>query len=102
MSRTTGPILAIGAITLANAVLLHNRPVDFRVPIATAAAALVFSGAERLWEDGAVGLAWVALVTTLVVPIDPTVPSPIVSAQAWWAQGPQAPAATAAPVFRTV
>jgi hypothetical protein len=96
--RTTGPILAIGAITMFNAVVLHKRPIDMRVPLATAASALVFAGLEEIWADGAVGLAWVALVTTLVVPVDKSVPSPVESASAWWSTS----SPTAAPKFRSV
>jgi hypothetical protein len=84
--RSTGPILAIGALTVANAVLLNGRAFDWRVPIATGAAALVFAGAEKVWEPGAVGMAWVALLTTLVVPVGSD-PAPISSAQSWWSSG---------------
>lgn len=81
--RSTAPVLAIGAITLTNMVILHRQPLDMRVPIATAAAALVFAGAEKVWEPGAVGVAYLALVTTLFVPIAGQ-PAPIQSAQEWW------------------
>lgn len=81
--RSTGPILAIGAITLANMTILHNEPLDVRVPIATAAAALVFAGAEKIYAPGAVGVAYLALLTTLFVPLGGQ-PAPIQSAQQWW------------------
>jgi hypothetical protein len=87
MSRSTGPVLAIGAITIANAVVLHNQAWDWRVPIATGLAAGMFALAERAWEPGAVGLAWIALVTTLFVPLDARVPPPIISAENWWTSG---------------
>lgn len=92
--KTTGPILAIGAITVANAVLLNGRAFDWRVPLATAAAALVFGGAEQVWAPGAVGLARVALLTTLVVPVGPD-PAPISSAQSWWSSGGKSAGAAA-------
>lgn len=82
--KTTAPILAIGALTFGNRVILNNRPVDWRVPVATLAAAAIFAGAEKLWEPGAVGAAYVALVTSLIVPLDPTVPPPLESVAAWW------------------
>jgi len=82
--KSTAPILAVGAITFANRVILNGRPIDWRVPIATLAAAAVFAGGEKLWEPGAVGAAYVALVTSLIVPLDPSVPPPLESVAAWW------------------
>lgn len=79
MARTTGPILAIGAVTLGNQVIVHGRPVDWRIPIATGLAAGLFAVLERGWESGAVGLAWLALGVTLMIRIDPDVPAPIES-----------------------
>ncbi len=90
--KSTGPILMIGVITTANMTILHSRPFNWRVPIATAAAALLFAGAEKVWEPGAVGMAWVALVTSLIVPLEDGVPSPAQSAQQWWAGGSPATA----------
>ena len=86
--KTTAPILAIGAITLANATILGDKPFSWRVPIATGMAALLFAGAEKVWEPGAVGLAYVALVTTLFVDPDGG-PAPIQTAHAWWSSGQQ-------------
>jgi hypothetical protein len=83
MSRTVGPVLAIGGITLGNQVLLHNRPVDWRIPIATGISAGLFALLERLNEKAAVGLAWVALVTILLVRVDPKTPAPLESLAAW-------------------
>jgi hypothetical protein len=85
--RTTGPVLAIGGITLANASLLHGKPIDFRIPIATGIAAGAFALAEKAYEPLAVGIAWVALVAVLFVRITPGVPSPIESLNSWWTQG---------------
>lgn len=84
MARTTGPILAIGAITLANQSVIHDEPIDIRVPVATAVAAGIFALAERGWEDGAVALSWLALVTVLFARLDPKVPAPAESFQAWF------------------
>jgi hypothetical protein len=77
MARSTGPILAIGGITLANQVLLTKDPpkdlqgIDWRVPVGTAVAAAGFALLEQLSEGLAVGLAWVALVTVLFVDLSP-------------------------------
>lgn len=87
MSQTTGPILAVGAITIVNRSVFHAQPMDWRVPVATGLAAIGFSLAERVWPQGAEILAWTALLTVLITRTDPKVPSPAESAVAWWDQG---------------
>lgn len=79
MAQSTGPILAIGAITVANNVIANNKPMDWRVPIATGIAAAMFALAEKGWREGSVMLAYVGLVTVLFVRIDPSVPAPVES-----------------------
>lgn len=83
MARTTGPILAVGAITLANKSLIHGDPVDWRIPVATGITAGVFALGERAWQDGAVMLAWLALVAVLFVRIDPRQKAPVESFTDW-------------------
>lgn len=85
--RTTGPVLAIGAITLGNNVIFNGKPFDWRVPIATGIAAGAFALAEKAWPEGAVALAWMALVTILVTRVDPNVPSPVETLNNWWKKG---------------
>lgn len=85
--RTTGPVLAIGGITVANQTLLNGKSIDARVLIATGIAAGAFALAERAYEPLAVGLAWTALVAVLFVRMDPNTPSPIESLNTWWNQG---------------
>jgi hypothetical protein len=72
MARSTGPILAVGAITIANRSLLAKKqqPIDFRIIVGTAVAAGGLALLERLSEGLAVGIAWVALVTVLFVDLD--------------------------------
>lgn len=84
MSRTTGPILALGMITVVNSTVFNDRPMDWRVPIATGLAAVGFSLAEKAFPDGAQVLAWTALLATLATRIEPGTPSPIESALEWW------------------
>lgn len=84
MARSTGPILALGGITLANKTIVQGQPMDWRIPIATGLAAGIFALAEKGWEEGAVGIAWLALVTILFVRVDPNVPSPVESAEQFW------------------
>jgi hypothetical protein len=84
MSATTGPVIAMGAITVANATVFHDEPMDWRVPIATGLAAMGFSAAERVWPQGAKILAWTALLTVLLTRTKANVPSPVESALTWW------------------
>jgi hypothetical protein len=87
MSRTIGPILATGAITIANQTVFHDKPMDWRVPIATGLAAVGFSLIERPAPELAVILAWTTFLTVLLTRTDPKVPSPVESAVEWWKKG---------------
>lgn len=84
MAASTGPILAVGTLTLANRVVFNGRPMDWRVPIATALAGVLFAGAERAVGRVAVSAAYLALITTVFVRVDPTVPAPAESALRWF------------------
>lgn len=84
MARSTGPILAIGGITIANQTLLNHQPLDWRVVVATGGAAMLFALVEKASPTLAVGLAYVGLVTILLARVDPKVPSPAESALNWW------------------
>lgn len=84
MADTTGPVLAIGAITMANQSVFHDRPVDWRVPVATGIAAGAFALLERADRTIATGIAWVALAAVLFTRLDPSIPSPTESALTWW------------------
>lgn len=81
--QTTGPILAVGAITLANRVVLNDKPFDWRIPVATGIAAGVFALAEKVNADIATGLAYLALVAVLFVRLDKDVPAPAESLAEW-------------------
>lgn len=87
MSATTGPVLAIGGITMMNQTILNNKPIDWRVPIATG----FLAGAFALMEKGnaklATGVAWIALLTVLIARVDPKVPSPAESLLKYWNSG---------------
>jgi hypothetical protein len=84
MAATTGPIVAVGAITMANRSVFNNMPVDWRVPVATAIAAGLFSLAEKAIGGAAVALAWLALAAVVLTRVDPAVPSPAESAVKWF------------------
>lgn len=92
MASSTGPVLAAGAITAANELLfapahaaargtLRQPLQDFnwRLIPATAGLALALAVLEKISEPFAVGLAWLAVATALVVPLG-SAPSPIASA----------------------
>jgi len=87
MSQTTGIVLVTGAVTIANASVLHDEPFDWRVPVATAFTAMGFSLFERAWLEGAKYLAWGMFLTVILTRIDPGVPSPAESLSSWWDKG---------------
>ena len=84
MAASTGPVLAVGAITLANRVVFNDEAMEWKLPIGTAIAAVMFAGAERAAGKTVVYLAYLALVAVVFVPVDPKVPSPAESALAWF------------------
>ena len=85
MARSTGPILAAGTVTVVNRVVFNTEPVDWRVPIGVGIAAVSLALLERASEPLAVGIAWIALITTLIAPVGAT-KSPVESALDWWNQ----------------
>lgn len=84
MSRTLGPVLALGTVTMINETVFNSRPPDWRIPIATGMAAIGFNLAERVAPEVALVLAWTALVTVLITRTNPDIPSPTESAIAWF------------------
>lgn len=87
MAKSTGVILAVGGITFANETLIGSKPLNWRIPVGTAIAAGAFALVEKGWEDGAVALAYLALVTVLFVRSDPRVPAPVESFNKWFNEG---------------
>lgn len=83
MAQSTGPMLAVGAITVGNAVIFNGKDIDWRVPIATGVAAGGLALLERLSPELAMGLAWTALITVLFVPVPNDVNAPLASAARW-------------------
>lgn len=69
MAASTGPIVATGAITYANAVLGNGKPWNavLIVPVATAIAAGIAALLERAAGTLIVGIAWIGLVTSLLI-----------------------------------
>jgi hypothetical protein len=87
VSRSLGPVLATGALTIANQTVFNGKPLDWRVPIATGLAGIGFTLVEKVAPDLAVILAWTTFLTVLLTRTDPAVPSPVESALKWWQKG---------------
>jgi hypothetical protein len=86
--KTTGPILAIGAIALGNELIFDpstggTMSVDWKIPIATGLAVGAFALLEKVWEQGTVAVAWLALFTTLFVPLAGR-RAPVENMLMWW------------------
>lgn len=76
MAQTTGPVIAMGAITMANQSILNKQPIDWRVPIATGFLAMGFALLEKGNAKVATGIAWIAILTVTLARVDPKIPSP--------------------------
>ncbi len=87
MSRTIGPILATGTVTIVNQTVFNGQPMNWRIPIATGLAAVGFAMFERAIPELAVILAWTTFLTVILARTDPAVPSPVESAVKWWEKG---------------
>jgi hypothetical protein len=89
VSASTGPILAAGAIVAFNGVVINgeNPMAHLRTGVATAIAAGGLFMFEQVSRDGAVALAWLVLVATLIVRVDPSTPSPVESFARWYREG---------------
>jgi hypothetical protein len=84
VARSTGVVIAVGAITLANEAIFapllgEKTSVNWRILPATAGLALALAGLEKVAPDFAVGLAWLSLLTALVVPFG-NAPTPLQNA----------------------
>jgi hypothetical protein len=84
MAATTGPVLALGGITLINESVFHNQPFNWKIPIATGVLAGGMALVEKASPELATGLVWIALAVVLLTRVNPAVPSPTESFVAWW------------------
>jgi hypothetical protein len=87
MAASTGVILAVGGVTMFNQVILNKQDMDWRVPVATGFAAMIFTGLEKVNKEMAVGIAWVALLTVLLARIDANTPAPVETLLKEWNKG---------------
>jgi hypothetical protein len=67
-----------------NGTILHNQPVDWRVPIATGLLAGGATLLEKIAPEMTVIIAWTGLITILLTRVDPKVPSITESVLGWW------------------
>lgn len=74
-------------MTLANASIFHDEPIDWRTPIASGFAAMGFALMEKAAPDVAVMLAWTGFLVVMLTRVNPGVPSPVESLMAWWNGG---------------
>lgn len=84
MAETTGPILAIGGITMLNRSVFNDEDWDWRIPIATGISVGLFAALEKPFPKMAVALAWLAVAGMSLGRVDPAVPSPAESALKWF------------------
>lgn len=84
MAETTGPILAIGAITMLNRSVFNDETWDWRIPIATGISVGLFAALEKPFPKMAVALAWLAVMGVSLGRTDPNVPAPAESALNWF------------------
>ncbi|HEX4661897.1 MAG TPA: hypothetical protein VH307_31260 [Streptosporangiaceae bacterium] len=69
MAASTGPVVAAGVITYANNVVGNGRSWDSQliILVGTGLAAGMLALAERGTPQLAVGIAWIALITSLLI-----------------------------------
>ena len=72
MAASTGIILTAGGISFGNKWLLEHKSPDMKILLATGVAALMLAGAEHISKELAVGIAWIALITTILAPVGST------------------------------
>jgi hypothetical protein len=87
MAKSTGVVLAVGGVTMFNQVILNRQEIDWRVPVATGFAAISFALLEKVNEKLTVGVAWVALLTVLLVRVNPKQPAPVETLLKVWNRG---------------
>ena len=85
MAASTGPIVVAGALVVGNAVVVHNQPPVSMTSVAVGT--LIAAGGLALWEQAmprtATAIAWLALLSVILVRVRPDVPAPIESFQQW-------------------
>jgi hypothetical protein len=65
MAQSTGPMIAVGAISFTNEWVFNKQGPNFRILLGTAIAAGGLALFEHVSAELAKGIAWIALVTIL-------------------------------------
>ena len=90
MSATAAPVLGIAGITVFRDVVIGDKSLTdmFKVIAAAGIGVVVFAGMEKVNRQAAVGVAYLALVTAVVVPMGGR-PSFAEQVTGWWgSKGP--------------
>lgn len=69
MGASTGTILAATAISFGNE-FVNSKQVNFRIPIAGFGVALILDGIEKISVQAALGLATIAFITVIFLPVN--------------------------------
>jgi len=70
MADSTGPVLALTGISFMNHWIGNNQGIDLKILLAGGVAAGGLSLLENVSRPLAVGIAWIAFVTTLLAPLN--------------------------------
>lgn len=86
MAASTGPILGAAGIVLFNNVVVHMQSTRSQTPVIVGAfiAAGGLALTERAWPRASTAFAWLVLISTLLVRVDPATPAPIESFFDWY------------------
>lgn len=69
MAQSTGVMLVVGTISFGNEWVQTTKP-NWKIPIATLIAAWMLDGVEKVSPPAAIGLAYIALITVLLTPLN--------------------------------
>lgn len=87
MAASTGIVLAMGAIVVANDTLVKKQPLNVRVLLATGFLAIGLAVVDKASPELATGLALVAFITAMITPLGQG-PSPLLSLIGYAGLGP--------------
>jgi hypothetical protein len=68
VAKSTGPLLAAGAVRIGNDVIVNGQDIDWKMPLGIGVVAAIFAGLEHIpgLDVFIAGIAWIALVTMLL------------------------------------
>ncbi len=69
MAQSTGVMLVVGTISFGNEWIQTAKP-NWKIPVATLIAAWMLDGVEKVSPQAAIGLAYIALITVLLTPLN--------------------------------